>query len=286
MFQDKSIPKSSLKSTTTKLQFILVTRKVFSHGFAAMQMITRARFISAPFLLLLLAMSCMLEGKEVSLRNKDGKSLTVSLTTLDGDKLTVLRGSDKKQFVLSLAQLDETSRAKVSAWVKAGGGLSEQFEIEVQSGKTNRKVGTEDFDDKNVNIEPIVTVKNPHGSIATRAAKVTAVLLGRPVIARNAYYVFSTETFNLPSIPSSQTNTFEMKKVSRNYDDRGYSKFGARYLGWVVLVHDPEHGRILHMQSVPTPLAEKFGQQFLKLQAGKAYDENLEMMKNFNVYRD
>lgn len=235
-------------------------------------------------MLVLAAATGLSEAKEVTLRNKDGKSLAVKLITLDGDKLTVLRGSDKKQFALSLAQLDEASRAEVDAWIKGGGGLSEQFELDVQSGKTNRKAGTEDFDDKNVNIEPVVTVKNPNANVPTRAAKVTALILGRPVNARGAYYVFNTETFNLPSIPGAQTAEIKLKKVSRNYDDRGNAQFGARYLGWVVLVHDAEDDRILQIQSVPGPLAEKFGRQFLKLQPDQAYDENLRLMKNFDVY--
>lgn len=226
------------------------------------------------------------EAKEVTLRNKDGKSLSASLVTLDGDKLTVLRGSDKKQFVLSLAQLDDASRAEVDVWLAGGGGLSERFEIDVRSGKTNRKAGTEDFDDKNVNIEPLVVIKNPLPNVRTRAAKVTALCLGRPVNARNAYYVFSIETFDLPSIPGDQEAALQMKKISRNYDDRGYSKFGARYLGWVVLIHDPEDDHIIQSQSVPAPLAGKFGRKFLKLEADQVYDDDLRLIKNFSVYSD
>ncbi len=240
----------------------------------------------AAFLFAFLAAGGLLEAKEVTLRNKDGKNLTASLITLDGDKLTVLRASDKKQFVLSLAQLDDVSRAEVDVWLAAGGGLSEQFEIELNSGKTHRKAGTEDYDDKNLNIEPLIVVKNPSANLRTRAAKVTALLLGRPVNERSAYYVFSTENFELPSIPGGQTGMFQMKKVSRNYDDRGDAKFGARYLGWVVLIHDPEDGRIIHSQSVPGPLAEKFGRKFLKLEANQTYDANLRLMKKVSVYSD
>ncbi len=243
-------------------------------------------FTVLAFLLVLAATAGLTEAKEVTLRNKDGKSLSVSLISCDGDKLTVLRGADKKQFVLNRAQLDDVSRAEVDAWLAAGGGLSEQFEIDVNTGKSGRKAGSEDFDDKNLNIEPLVVVKNPSANVPTRAAKVTAVFLGRPVNARSAYYVFSTETFNLPSIPGAQSGSFQMKKISRNYDDRGYAQFGARYLGYVVLIHDSEDDRIISSKSVPGPLAEKFGRKFLKLAANETYDDNLRLMKNFSVYSD
>ena len=237
--------------------------------------------------LLVLAVATGLpEAKEVNLRNKDGKSLSARLMTLDGDKLTVLREADKKQFVLSLAQLDETSRTEVDAWLKAGGGLSERFAIEVRSGKRQRSTGEYYDDSKKVDIEPLVVVKNPDANIRTRAVKVTAVLLGRPVADRNAYHVFSTESFKLPSLDGGREGAFQMKQVSRTFDDRGTYRYGARYLGWVVVIHDPEDDRVIHIQSMPEPLAGKFGRQFLKLEAGSTYDDNLRLIKNFSIYSD
>ena len=134
------------------------------------------------------------------LRNKDGKSLTARLITITGDKLTVMRESDKKQFTLDLTQLDDASRGEVDAWVKAGGDLSERFVIDVSSGKSGRSSAYDYDDERIVNIEPIVVVKNPDINVRTRAVKVTALILGRPVNERSAYHVFSTESFDLPSL--------------------------------------------------------------------------------------
>lgn len=224
------------------------------------------------------------QAKEVTLRNRDGKSLSARLITLDGDKLTVLRESDKKQFVLSVAQLDALSRDEVYAWIKAGGGLSERFTVEVRSGKRQRSSGEDYSDEKKVDIEPLVAIRNPDANIRTRAVKVTAVLLGRPVADRNAYHVFSIESFDLPSLDGGKEGVFQMKPVSRTFDDRGSYRYGARYLGWVVVINDPEDGRIIHCQSVPEPIAGKFGAKFLKVEAGATYDESLRLLKNFNAY--
>jgi hypothetical protein len=246
-----------------------------------------ARFTSVLVsVLVFMATAGLPEAGEVMLRNKDGKGFSASLIACEGDKLTVLRGADKKQFVLSLAQLDDLSRAEVEAWLAAGGGLSERFEIEVRSGKRQRNTDEDYSDEKNVELEPLVAVKNPMQNKRTRAAKVTALLLGRPVNDRNSYYVFSIETFNLPSLEGGKEGACQMKPVSRAFDDKGTYKFGARYLGWVVLIHDPDDGRIIFSQSLPAPLAGKFGGKFLKLESGHAYDDNLRLIKNFSVYSD
>jgi hypothetical protein len=249
-----------------------------------MFLVSKARFITVLALLLAYVVTGGLQAKEVTLRNKDGKSLSARLVTLNGDKLTVLRDSDKKQFVLSLAQLDDVSRAEVDVWLQAGGGLSERFVVDVRSGKRQRSSGEYYSDEKKVDIEPLVVVKNPDANIRTREVKVTAVLLGRPVADRNAYHVFSVESFTLPSLEGGKEGAFQMKPVSRTFDDRGDYKYGARYLGWVVVISDPEDDRVIHAQSIPEPLAGKLGGKFLKVEAGSTYDENLRLMKNFNAY--
>jgi hypothetical protein len=242
-----------------------------------------ARFIFI-FAFLLAGTAGLAQAKEVALRNKDGKSLSASLITLDGDKLTVLRASDKKQFALSLAQLDDASRAEVNAWLEAGGGLSERFTVEVRSGKRQRSTGEYYDDDKKVDIEPLVVIKNPDANMRTREVKVTALLLGRPVAQRNSYHVFSIETFNIPSLEGGKEAALQMKHISRTFDDRGEYKYGVRYHGWVVVITDPEDDRIILCQSNPEPLAGKFGRKFLKVEVGATYDEDLRQMKGFSVY--
>lgn len=242
-----------------------------------------ARFTT---ILVFIAIAVLAEAGEVMLRNKDGKGFSASLIACEGDKLTVLRGADKKQFVLSLAQLDDLSRAEVDAWLAAGGGLSERFEIEVRSGKRQRNTDYDYSDEKNVELEPLIAVKNPMQNKRTRSAKVTALLLGRPVNDRNSFYVFSVETFDLPSLEGGKEGACQMKPISRTFDDKGSYKYGARYLGWVVLIHDPDDGRLIFSQSIPAPLAGKFGIKFLKLESGQAYDDNLRLIKNFSVYSD
>jgi hypothetical protein len=225
-----------------------------------------------------------LQAREVVLRNKDGNSLTARLVSISGDKLAVMRESDNKQFMLDLTQLDDASRGKVDDWVKAGGNQSERYEIEFSSGKSGKKSPYENYDDRLVSMEPVVVVKNPDIKVPTKPAKVTALILGRPIKESGGYYVFSTETFVLPVLEGGRQKAFTMKKFSHTYDSRGSAKYGSRYLGWVVYVHDAEDNRIIHSQSVPATLAAKFGAKFLTLKSGCYYDSDLEIIKYGNYY--
>jgi hypothetical protein len=247
--------------------------------------ILRLRWFPALILAFSSAMGA-LEATEVVLRNKDGKSLTVRLVSITGDKLGVMRESDKKHFTLDITQLDDASRSKVAEWVKAGGNMSERYAVDVSTGKSSRNNNYDYDDERIVSMEPIVLVKNPDINIPTKAAKVTALLLGRPVNERNGYYVFSNETFDLPSLEGGKQKALPMKKFRHSYDDRGSYKFGARYLGWVVLIHDPVDKRIIHSQSLPAPLVGKFGEKFLKLQPRYYYDSELDVIKYTNSYQN
>lgn len=230
------------------------------------------------------ALMGVLQAREVVLRNKDGKSLTVRLVSITGDKLAVMRESDKKQFTLDLTQLDDASRGKVDDWVKAGGNLSERYVIEVSTCKSGRGSSYDYSDERIVSMEPVAVVKNPDINIPTKAAKVTVLILGRPVNERGGYYVFSNETFDLPSLEGGKQKVFQMKKFRHSYDDRGSYKSGSRYLGWVVLIHDPDDKRIIHSESLPAPVVGKFGEKFLTLKPQLYYDAELDVIKYTNSY--
>jgi hypothetical protein len=221
-----------------------------------------------------------LHAKEVLLRNKDGKSFTARLVHISGDKLTVVRESDKKQFVLKVAQLDESSQARVTEWEQSGGNLSEKYEIGVSTSKSNKLDQDEQYDDRVISLEPRIVIKNPDLSLATKNANVTVLFLGRPVNHRGGFYVFSNESFELPKLESGKEFAHQMKKFRHSYDDRGYSKYGARYLGWVLFLQDEKDKRIIFAKSVPGSLTEKFSTQFQSLRENTYYDDKLNILKN------
>jgi hypothetical protein len=232
------------------------------------------------------ALAGTVQAREVLLRNTDGKSLSARLMNLEGDKLSVMRESDKKIFSLALSQLDEASRNRVDEWIKDGGNLSEQYEIEVSTAKSNKRSEAEEYDDRAINLEPVIVIKNPDTKRKTKGGELTVVFLGRPINDRSGFFVYSKESFELSSIDTGKQEVFQMKKIRHTYDDRGYAKYGARYLGWVALIHDEEGEAIISGKSVPSTLVDKYGIKLLKLRTELQYDKDLKLMKNVPTYVD
>jgi hypothetical protein len=221
----------------------------------------------------------LLKGDVVSLESTKGSRLEAEQISCDGTSFTIARVSDGKTFSLPLDRLTQSSQDAVKAWQSKGGGLNEKFGIEVATGKTRRKNGTEDYDDKRVNLDPIITISNPEVKVSSREAKVTALFLGRPVADNGALYVFKKETFDLPSLAPTGVHDIRFGKISASYDSRGYAKFGARYIGYVVIVHDKEGKRVYSSSSVPTSLVNGAEFKFLKLEAKKNYDKDFKPLK-------
>jgi hypothetical protein len=211
----------------------------------------------------------------ISVKDVNGNTLKIRPLSCDAKTLTFVRVKDRKKFTVDLERFDDESRKKIEDWKAEGGHLSSEFEVDVFTGKSAKASGKEDFDDKCVNIDPVVTVKNPDLNRKAKPGKVTVVFLGRPVLNRGGMFVFCSETHDLPSLEGGGSSEFKMKKIYQNYDDRGSAQFGARYLGYVVIIHDPETNEIYHKKSVPTTIAEKYGPLLLKLSPGKVYEDKV-----------
>jgi len=217
----------------------------------------------------------MAAEQPLALVDKSGVNITANPVSCDGTNLTIIRESDKKTFTIPLARLDDSSQAKVKTWMTKGGGLREDLEIVVETNKNRRTTGREDFDDKRVNLEPVVTIRNPDTRISSRKAKATVLFLGRPVSDNTAFLVFKKSVFDLPELAPLGSTVFEIGKISSAYDTRGYAKFGARYAGYVVLIHDESGEKLYDAESIPTALAPKFGLKFLALDQGQTYNRDL-----------
>lgn len=224
-------------------------------------------------------------AETITLENTKGAKIEADLISVDDTSVTFKRVGNDKTHTYPLASLSESTQAQLKEWSEANDGnhessekdsslakLSTKFAIEVFTGKTRKNSAMDDFDDKRVNLEPVITIKN-EDSISTRSAKLTCLFLGRPVAERSATYVFTKESFDLPELGSHTSKDFNMKKVSAAYDSRGYSKFGSSYSGYIIIIHDEVSGEILGCRAVPGNLSSS-AEEFLKLEAKFAYDKN------------
>lgn len=207
-----------------------------------------------------------------------GRSFTANLVKSDATSVDVVRISDSKTFSLPLASLDEKTRSAIGDWVKKGGNLSQAFEISMNTGKTSRTTGAEDFDDKRVNLSPIVTVKNPSSVQETKPLQMTILFFGRPVSSTTDIHVFRKQTFDLPKISPLASKDFPVDPISEPYDNRGYAQFGSRYLGYAWVVHNSTETEIVASASVPSSISSKHGEDVLKLDAGATYTKELTLV--------
>lgn len=204
-----------------------------------------------------------------------GRSFSATLTGADSKSVDVVRSSDRKRFTLPLADLSEETRTAIAAWVEEGGHLSQIYEVSLNTGKTARTTGREDFDDKRVNLEPTVTIQNPSPSQETMSNKITVWFFGRPVDSMSDIYIFSRETLVIPKIAPQSSRDLELKRISKSYDNRGYAQHGSRYLGYAWIIHNDDETEIIDANSVPSSLTSKYGSGILRLKADSTYTKEL-----------
>lgn len=205
--------------------------------------------------------------------------MTGRLRSLNQGKITVIRENDKKAFTMPVDSLDDASREAIQKWEASGGNLSYKFEAQLDPGRTRKTTGSEDFDDQRVTLEPSITIKNPDAHRKTPKGKVTAVFLGKPVENASNIYVFKTQTFDLPELAPLSSTVLKGEKISQAYDRRGYGKFGARYIGYALVIHSEDGTDIHFAQSIPSNFANSNKGQLLSLQTKKLYNKNLELLE-------
>ena len=213
------------------------------------------------------------DPSQVSLTNNSGRTIQVNLQKITSSAVTVQLCSNHKVHTLQLSDLDKASKTKIKEWQAAGGGLSNDFEIDYDAGKSTR---SSRWDDRSLVIKPVVTIKNGDNNLATKDAEVTVITLGKPTADKSLIKVFQKKTHKLPALGGLGQHIVTNGTYKTIYDDRGY-KHGTKYMGYVVLVHRGE--TIITSKSIPDSLAKKYGAKFFKLRRGRVYDKKLDVVE-------
>ena len=214
-------------------------------------------------------------AETIDVTNKDGQTISARLVRYDGKDVVIFRVSDSKTFTIPIDTLDDKTRTKIELWIKKGGNLVEDYDVSVKTGKSLRTTGVDDFDDKRVNLKPVVSVKNPHSTMESKSTQITILFLGRPVNSRTSIYVFRTQTFDIPKLEALGSKDFRVNPISKPYDNRGYAKFGSRYMGYVWVIHNKLKTEFVASGSVPSSLTDKALLNFLEMKSGRYYSKDL-----------
>lgn len=132
-----------------------------------------------------------------------------------------------------------------------------------------------DWDDKTQRISLRLKFSNIHNRQSYEGCTATVSALGQSAVDRNIGYVFLQERIALSLVPLSSLE-HTCKEIITRFD-KTVGKFGYFYDGWVIVVTDPA-GKVLHVKSTSSSM-EKAADKVQKLQAGKYYDRNLDVIE-------
>jgi len=215
------------------------------------------------------------QTKSVAITNTQGQTIDVYLLKVSKNEVDVKLASNHKSHVLKLTDLDKASQDKIKKWQAAGGGLSTDFKIEFNSGRSSRSRSGYS-DERTFILKPVVTINNNDNNLETKPVEVTIIILGKMASDTSLLKVFQKEKHTLPSINGGGEHIIACKGYRGVYDDEGY-KYGAKYFGYIVLIHEGKN--VLVAKSIPTAFAAKYGNQLLKIEEDKIYDKHLEVVK-------
>lgn len=217
------------------------------------------------------ALATLAHGEVTAITDKEGRTISVKLMGFDGTNVDVLRASDSKTFSIPFASLSDASQTDIRRWIAQGGHLTKKLEISVNPGSNRRTTAAEDFDDKRITLEPVITVKNPHATLESVPMRITILFLGRPVDSQSDLHVFRKQSFEVPGLAPLANTHFTVKPVSASYDDRGYAKFGSRYTGYIWITHDASGSEVIDSGSVPAALTTRGPARYLSLEEERTY---------------
>lgn len=204
--------------------------------------------------------------ESVTLTNKSGNTLKVKLLNISEGSVKVLSMSNRKKYDIPFDELSDDSIQKVEDWKQRDGHLSSRFKVSYNSYKKDRKDTVwENFDDRNLIIEPEVKVTNDDPvRKATKPVKMHVLILGKPVLDRKKVYILAKESFDVPSIPEFGSHSFKLKELELQYDDDNYAQYGNKYLGYAIFLLHGE--KVLYSTFTPSHLKSKLGTQLLRAQ--------------------
>lgn len=236
-----------------------------------------------PILAIVLSLFTLFAGAKelVQLTNYSGKSIRCMIIQADDSEVKVKVPSKSRVYTLPLESLDLASKEKIQDWVDSGAGLSKKLLIRFQSGKSNRVSKREAYDDRALRLRPFATILNEDRKVRTNELTVTFSLVGRPVLDKSLYYVFSKDQRDLGVIEEGGQVRVEFSQVSTEYDDRGYAQYGHMYVGYTMVIQD-KNGEVIATKSVPSSLIGKGVENVLKLAQGRYYSKSLSEVSGVN----
>lgn len=148
------------------------------------------------------------------------------------------------------------------------------MDVRVSSGKSDRLSQAEYYDDRLLRLRFAVDITSRETTRELAGAKGTLIVLGKSVVDSRLCGVLGREEFPF-DVSLRKPFHFDGKTITTEYDDKGSSsKYGYRYLGYVLVLQDAS-GAIIRTEASPETYS-KLAQKALNLKATAVVDKNLD----------
>ncbi|SHK40326.1 hypothetical protein SAMN02745181_3734 [Rubritalea squalenifaciens DSM 18772] len=208
-----------------------------------MLILTRNLFkVVAPFALLA---SSLLSAEEILIQNTSGKSIQAEVVSRDGDKVTIKRNKDGRSFTIPLSSLNADSKKKVLKELERLANSYPKLEADIVIGK-RRNYSNGSYYMKKMDITSKTTIKNTDLNRGCPPCDCHIILVGQDQREEDLFSVLSNQKFELT--PNHKGAEFEAKPVFTKYDsdNKGTGNIGGyKYVGYLLVVMDKESSVIL-----------------------------------------
>ena len=222
-----------------------------------------------------LGQSLMAQKATTEITNTAGKTLKVKLTKLDGEKIQFLNLANRKPYTVPLSSLSEESQNYIKEWVKAGGGLSRDFRIDVSMITSNKKSKIENYDDRHVKMRPKAILTNKGMAERSVPLKATLIILGRPVLDKSSLVVISRQEKTVESLEPLGKKELVFSQFETFYDNKAYAQYGNRYSGRILILQSTINNEVVACDISPHSFPDKTPEELLKLRERRKYANNL-----------
>jgi hypothetical protein len=221
----------------------------------------------------------LVKDGNVTLKRSDGRRFTHPLSFFSPeDQAALVPGAAPSAPATSPApQTPKATEPQRPATQPSVSARPYSMDVRVSSGKSDRLSQAEFYDDRLLRLRFSVDITSRETTRELSGAKGTLIVLGKSVVDSRLYGVLGREEFPM-ELSIREPFHLDAKTITTEYDDKGSSsKYGYRYLGYVLVVQDAS-GAIVRADASPETYA-KFAQKVLNLEATDVVDKNLDPAK-------
>lgn len=221
------------------------------------------------FSTLLLCLMPFANAEVITIESKDGRQMIVSLMARQGDQVVLKRAKDGKEFTIDPSSLSEKSKKLILAKMKTLQVAYPPLEATVTIGQ--RRNGSGDSWTRQVKVTSKITLINKDYKVPCPKCSMSIIFIGQDQTNKDRLKVLSNQNFQLTPTPKSQP--VEGTPFLTDYY-RGYSDYGYKYVGYLLVVTDPDNKRVIYTKTTSSLVRKALEANTMTAKNLKSYPQN------------